>query len=127
MAYLGATYAELVDADEATGTAAARSYVTVLQAVDGLPPQAVAAGRHHDRFARLGGAWRFTERRVHIRLVRDTSRHLRRSLVWERAPRGRHAACRPFSRTPSSPGPPPYWTAPAWANSVSRRSRCCAV
>lgn len=74
----------VVDADEATGTATARSYVTVFQAVDGPALRAVAAGRYYDRFARGDGrfargdgAWHFTERRVHIRLVGDTSRHLR--------------------------------------------------
>ncbi|MBO1329997.1 nuclear transport factor 2 family protein [Streptomyces sp. VRA16 Mangrove soil] len=68
-----------VDVDEQAGTAAARSYVTVLQALPGLPLQPVAAGRYHDRFARRGGRWCFVERRVEIRLVGDVSHHLRRT------------------------------------------------
>ncbi|MEB3961518.1 nuclear transport factor 2 family protein [Streptomyces kunmingensis] len=67
----------IVDADEQAGTATSRSYVTVFQAVEGLPLQAVAAGRYHDRFARRDGAWRFTGRTVRIHLVGDTSHHLR--------------------------------------------------
>ncbi|MFJ6381649.1 nuclear transport factor 2 family protein [Kitasatospora sp. NPDC092039] len=68
-----------VEVDEPAGTATARSYVTVLQALPGLPLQAVAAGRYHDRFARgKDGRWRFVERRVRITLVGDVSRHLRR-------------------------------------------------
>ncbi|MFE4518687.1 nuclear transport factor 2 family protein [Kitasatospora sp. NPDC056783] len=68
-----------VEVDERAGTAAARSYVTVFQALPELPLQAVAAGRYHDRFARgEDGRWRFVERRVRITLVGDVSRHLRR-------------------------------------------------
>lgn len=66
-----------VDVDEPTGTATARSYVTVFQALAGFPLQPIAAGRYRDRFARARDGWRFTERRVHIRLVGDVSRHLR--------------------------------------------------
>ncbi|WP_218004149.1 hypothetical protein [Nocardia araoensis] len=35
------------------------------------------AGRYHDRFERVDGQWPFAERRVHIRLTGDLSRHLR--------------------------------------------------
>ncbi|SEO62628.1 DUF2255 family protein [Actinacidiphila rubida] len=66
-----------VDVDEDAGTAEARSCVTVLQAVDGLPLQVIAAGRYRDRFTRRDGRWRFTRRQVDIRLVGDVSRHLR--------------------------------------------------
>ncbi|HZX05601.1 nuclear transport factor 2 family protein [Kribbella sp.] len=58
-------------------TAEARSYVTVLQAVDGAVPQVIAAGRYRDRFERRAGGWRWTERTVKIRLVGDVSKHLR--------------------------------------------------
>ncbi|MFD8750309.1 nuclear transport factor 2 family protein [Kitasatospora sp. NPDC059577] len=67
-----------VDADERAGTATARSYVTVLQALPGLPLQPIAAGRYHDRFRRHDdGRWHFAERRVRITLLGDVSRHLR--------------------------------------------------
>ncbi|MER6066811.1 nuclear transport factor 2 family protein [Streptomyces sp. NPDC001792] len=66
-----------VDIDEEAGTAAARSYVTVFQALPDFPLQPVAAGRYSDCFERTDGRWRFTERRVRIHLVSDVSRHLR--------------------------------------------------
>ncbi|MEU6292540.1 nuclear transport factor 2 family protein [Streptomyces sp. NPDC046988] len=65
-----------VEVDEQAGTAFARSYVTVLQALADLPLQPVAAGRYRDRFARRDGQWRFVERSVQIRMVGDVSRHL---------------------------------------------------
>ncbi|MEU5847821.1 nuclear transport factor 2 family protein [Saccharopolyspora shandongensis] len=66
-----------IELDEQAGTAVARSYVTVLQALPDLPLQPIAAGRYHDRFERCDGRWRFAERRVRIRFVGDVSRHLR--------------------------------------------------
>lgn len=66
-----------VEVDEEAGTAIARSSVTVFQALAGFPLQPVAAGGYRDRFERTGDGWRFTERRVRIRLVGDVSRHLR--------------------------------------------------
>jgi len=66
----------ILEIDEEAGTAAARSYWTVLQAVEGLPLQPILAGRYHDRFERDGTAWRFSERRYLIDLVGDTSRHM---------------------------------------------------
>lgn len=68
-----------IEVDEHTGTAVARSYVTVLQALPDLPLQPVAAGRYHDRFEHHDGQWRFAERRVDIHLVGDVSRHLRQA------------------------------------------------
>ena len=63
----------------ADGTSAtARSYVTVMQAVAGkLALQPVAVSRHLDTFARVDGAWRFTERRDRQVLVGDLSHHVR--------------------------------------------------
>ncbi|MFY4722613.1 nuclear transport factor 2 family protein [Streptomyces sp. LaBMicrA B280] len=66
-----------VEVDEESGVATARSYVTVFQALPGLPLQAVAAGRYRDRFERRGGRWGFVERRVRIHLVGDVRGHLR--------------------------------------------------
>lgn len=67
----------IVDVDEAKGTAAARSYYTVFQAADGLPLQAIIAGRYHDLFDLAEGQWRFADRFIFIDLVGDLSRHLR--------------------------------------------------
>jgi hypothetical protein len=66
----------ILEIDEEAGTAAARSYWTVFQAVDGLPLQPILAGRYHDRFERDGQAWHFSERRYLIDLVGDVSRHM---------------------------------------------------
>ena len=66
----------VVDVDEATGRATARSYFTVLQATPALPLQPILAGRYHDRFARAGSAWRFGERVIHLDLVGELGQHL---------------------------------------------------
>jgi hypothetical protein len=68
----------VIEADEAAGTALARAYFTVLQALPGFPLQPVVSGRYRDRFERRSGRWRFAERRVLVDLVGDVSRHLRR-------------------------------------------------
>ncbi|WP_181807437.1 nuclear transport factor 2 family protein [Streptomyces shenzhenensis] len=68
-----------IEVDEQAGTAVSRSYVTVLQALPGLPLQPVAAGRYRDRFRRRDGQWHFAERRVSINLIGDVSRHLRQA------------------------------------------------
>ncbi|MGA5821526.1 nuclear transport factor 2 family protein [Kitasatospora sp. NPDC094028] len=66
-----------VEVDERAGTATARSYVTVLQALPGFPLQTIAAGRYRDGFERRDGRWHFTRRRVRITLLGDVGRHLR--------------------------------------------------
>jgi hypothetical protein len=58
-------------------TATARSYVTVLQArPPDLPLQVIASNRHHDRFERVDGTWRFVERVDVQDLVGDLSYHV---------------------------------------------------
>jgi 3-phenylpropionate/cinnamic acid dioxygenase small subunit len=66
----------IIDAGEEAGTATARSYYTVFQQVDDTPLQPIIAGRYHDRFARVDGAWRLTERVIFCDLIGDLSRHL---------------------------------------------------
>jgi hypothetical protein len=66
-----------ITVDDAAGTASAHSYFTVLQATATLPLQTVIAGRYEDRFACVDGAWRFTDRVVHMDLVGDLSQHVR--------------------------------------------------
>jgi 3-phenylpropionate/cinnamic acid dioxygenase small subunit len=68
----------VIDVDEEAGTAVARAYFTVLQALPGLPLQPIVSGRYRDRFDRRDRQWRFAERRVRIDLTGDLSRHLRR-------------------------------------------------
>jgi len=66
----------LLEVDEEAGSATARSYWTVLQAVPGLPLQPILAGRYHDRFECREEVWRFTERRYLVDLVGDVSHHM---------------------------------------------------
>jgi len=63
-----------VEDDHAT----ARSCFTVLQVTgQGLHP--ILAGEYHDRFERVDGTWRFTERIFDPRLFGDMSRHMKRA------------------------------------------------
>jgi 3-phenylpropionate/cinnamic acid dioxygenase small subunit len=69
----------IIEVDEEAGTAVARSYFTVLQALPDLALQPIVSGRYQDRFERRDGQWRFVERRVRTDLAGDVSRHVRRS------------------------------------------------
>ena len=63
--------------DEEAGTATCRSTYTVLQQVPGSALQPVASGRYHDRFEKVDGAWRFSQRDfTMLDLIGDLSRHL---------------------------------------------------
>jgi 3-phenylpropionate/cinnamic acid dioxygenase small subunit len=62
--------------DHGAGAATARCTFTVLQAVDEARLGPVLVGRYHDRFERVAGEWRFTERTVHPDLLGDLSRHM---------------------------------------------------
>ncbi|TMA54264.1 MAG: nuclear transport factor 2 family protein [Deltaproteobacteria bacterium] len=66
-----------IEVVETADTASARSYYTVLQATPALGLQPIVAGRYEDRFVRIRGTWRFTERFVHVDLVGDLSQHVR--------------------------------------------------
>jgi 3-phenylpropionate/cinnamic acid dioxygenase small subunit len=61
-----------VDGDGATS----RCYFTVL-AVTGQGLHPILGGVYHDRFERVRGAWRFSERIFDPRLFGDLSRHMR--------------------------------------------------
>jgi 3-phenylpropionate/cinnamic acid dioxygenase small subunit len=66
----------IVDVVEEAGSAATRSYFTVLQAVPGaLALQPIVAGRYRDRFERVDGKWRFTSMHIIIDLMGDLSQH----------------------------------------------------
>lgn len=72
----------IIEVDEERGTAACRSCYTVLQEVpgEGGPSriEPIVAGRYHDRFERVDGRWRFTERDYTlVDMVGDVTRHLR--------------------------------------------------
>jgi hypothetical protein len=66
----------VIDADDAAGSATARSYYTVLQQLDDFPLQPIIAGRYHDAFERVDGEWRLAERVIDCDLIGDLSRHL---------------------------------------------------
>ena len=62
---------------DGSDVATARSYFTVLQATPDLPLQPIIAGSYHDEFARVDGAWRFSDRLIIVDLVGDLSQHMR--------------------------------------------------
>ncbi|HVO28062.1 MAG TPA: nuclear transport factor 2 family protein [Candidatus Margulisiibacteriota bacterium] len=73
----------IIDVDTHQGTAAARSYFTVLQARPELALQVVIAGRYHDQFSRTDGLWHFTDRMILVDLVGDLRFHLKRPMRRE--------------------------------------------
>jgi 3-phenylpropionate/cinnamic acid dioxygenase small subunit len=66
----------IIDIDEASNSAKARSYYVVFQATDKLPFQPIVGGRYDDRFERVDGEWRFAERLVHVDQIGNMSEHL---------------------------------------------------
>ncbi len=66
----------IIDVDEEANTATSRAYFTVFQALEDFPLQAIIAGRYHDKFERVDGSWRFSERMMLPELMGDLSRHL---------------------------------------------------
>jgi hypothetical protein len=66
----------VVDVDEVAGTATARSSFVVFQQTPTLPLQPIVTGRYRDRFARVGGSWRFAQRHIVVDHVGDVREHL---------------------------------------------------
>jgi 3-phenylpropionate/cinnamic acid dioxygenase small subunit len=66
----------VIEHDDGSTDASARSYFTVLQLSDGML-RPVIAGRYHDRFEQVDGVWRFAERIIHPDLQGDLSSHMR--------------------------------------------------
>ena len=66
----------VIEHDEGSPHAMARSYFTVMQAHEGVL-QPIIAGRYHDRFEQVDGTWRFAERIIHPDLQGDLSHHMR--------------------------------------------------
>lgn len=62
--------------DDGPGLAKAHSYILVVQHADGFSLQPITAGGYLDRFAKIGGTWRFSERRVGNDLFGDMGHHL---------------------------------------------------
>jgi hypothetical protein len=57
-------------------TATAWSYYTAYQSRPSFPLQAIAAGRYHDSFEMVDGAWRFRSRDIYADHTGDLSHHL---------------------------------------------------
>jgi SnoaL-like domain len=74
----------IIEIDDAGTGATCRSSYCVLQVVAGSL-QPIIVGRYHDAFAKLDGAWRFTDRLVHTDLIGDLRWHLLHDL-----PKPRH-------------------------------------
>jgi SnoaL-like domain len=66
--------------DSSGETARTRSYFTVFMQTDTLPLQPIIAGRYHDEFRKIDGAWRFTHRHMLSDLFGNLSEHLLLSL-----------------------------------------------
>jgi hypothetical protein len=66
----------IIEVDEGADAASARSYYTVMQQTKALPLQPIIAGRYHDTFKRIDGAWWFDTRIMFVDLMGDLSQHL---------------------------------------------------
>lgn len=66
----------LIIEEDGQGGARTQCYVIVFQSTPSLPMQPVIGGTYKDRFAKVGGVWRFTERRQEMDLFGDLSQHL---------------------------------------------------
>jgi hypothetical protein len=65
----------IIEVDEDAGTATCRSVYVVYQQTDVLPLQPIITGRYRDRFERVDGRWRFTERIFGVDGTGDLSQH----------------------------------------------------
>lgn len=65
----------LIVEPDGPGQASATSTVMVLQDAPGVPLQPIITGDYHDRFAKVDGAWRFTERHITNDLFGNLSAH----------------------------------------------------
>ena len=66
----------IIEVDDATGTASARSYFLVTQATPELPLQVVITGRYRDTFHRIEGRWWFDSRTMYVDQTGDLRHHL---------------------------------------------------
>lgn len=62
-------------------TASARAHYTVIFAPPGEPPEIILTGRYLDRFERVNGVWRYTDRLATFDQVGDLGRHLHLELL----------------------------------------------
>ena len=67
----------IIDIDDSGRRATVESYMTVFQATDTLPLQAIGTGTDYDVFEKIDGVWRFSMRRAVPGLIGDMSHHTR--------------------------------------------------
>lgn len=77
----------IIEIDPGGARATARSYFVVLQATDAVPLQPIVAGRYHDRFHVVEGAWWFAERVVLVDQIGNMKDHLSFDLARDPIPR----------------------------------------
>ena len=78
----------IIDIDEATDAASARSAFVVLQQTPVLALQPIVTGRYRDRFVRRDATWRFAARHITVDHVGDVSEHLTFDLGPSAGPSG---------------------------------------
>jgi 3-phenylpropionate/cinnamic acid dioxygenase small subunit len=78
----------IVDIDEQSGTATARSSFVVFQQTPALHLQPIVTGRYRDRFARVDREWRFAQRHIVVDHVGDVREHLAFDLAGFQAQHG---------------------------------------
>ena len=66
----------ILEIDETAGRATCHANFVVFQQTRDLPLQPIIAGRYRDRFERVAGVWRYTEKHMIVDLVGDLSQHL---------------------------------------------------
>jgi len=59
-------------------SASCRSYIVVFQGIEDFALQPIIAGRNLDRFEKVDGNWRYTERQICTEHYGDLSRHMLR-------------------------------------------------
>lgn len=82
----------VIDISANLEAASATSYITVFQATEELPLQAIFIGRYEDTFACHNGTWRFVSRLIHPDLIGNMKHHVRTAETFY------EAANRPASR-----------------------------
>ena len=65
----------IIDFDD-DAHARCQTYFVVFQAAEGFPLQPIITGTYVDRFEKVDGEWRFSERREHVGQTGDLSAHL---------------------------------------------------
>lgn len=66
----------IVEVDESGLRASSKAYAVVFQSVDDFPIQPIIGVRYYDKFEKVDGRWRFSERKIVSDLFGDLSRHL---------------------------------------------------